>query len=212
MPITQHRPHDALAGRRFGSFSGKTEAPASSHPVGKIIQPLSIGVTAGRRYGSFAGKTAGGDVEWDLDVPTLGPALSGTFAASGDFEFSDAVIFNLEPAGPVALSGTIGASGDFAASEGALATVTVRLVDAAVSGAALPDLAAVQWAWWDTAADESETWGVMPTAQGTAESTDGTGAIQLEAVSAKTSGQTVLIKLYQHGYPPRAFTGLLTID
>ncbi len=92
------------------------------------------------------------------------------------------------------------------------ATVTIRLVDAAVSGAALPDLAAIQWAWWDDAADESETWGVMPTASGTAESTNEAGALQLEATSTKSSGQTVLIKLYQHGYPPRAFTGLLTVD
>jgi hypothetical protein len=95
---------------------------------------------------------------------------------------------------------------------GAVSTVTVRLVDAAVNGAALPGLAAIQWAWWDDAADESETWGVMPTASGTAESTNEAGAIQLEADSTKSSGQTVLIKLYQHGYPPRAFTGLLTVD
>jgi hypothetical protein len=211
MPTTQHRPHGAYAGPLFGTLDGKTEdlTPPVEPPK---TQHRPHGAFAGPLFGTLSGKTAEAGIDWELDVPTLGPALSATFAASGDFAFSDAVIFNLEPAGPVALSGTIDASGDFAASEGALATVTVRLVDAAVSGAALPDLAAVQWAWWDTAADESETWGVMPTAQGTAESTDGTGAIQLEAVSAKTSGQTVLIKLYQHGYPPRAFTGLLTVD
>jgi hypothetical protein len=98
------------------------------------------------------------------------------------------------------------------AAPAAPATVTIRLVDSAVSGAALPDLAAIQWGWWDNAADEAETRGVAPTASGNAESTDATGALQLSANSTKSSGQTVLIKLYQHGYPPRAFTGLLTVD
>ncbi len=70
----------------------------------------------------------------------------------------------------------------------------------------------MQWAWWDNAADESETWGVAPTASGTTESTDGAGIVTLEAASGKTSGETVFVKLYQHGYPPRAFSGLLTVN
>jgi hypothetical protein len=93
------------------------------------------------------------------------------------------------------------------------ATITIRLLDAAVSGAALPDLTAIQWAWWDDAADESETWGVMPTAMGTTQTTNAGAAIALVAASSsKTSGQTAFIKLYKHGYPPRAFSGLLTVD
>lgn len=94
-----------------------------------------------------------------------------------------------------------------------VATITIRLLDAAVSGAALPGLTGIEWAWWDDAADESETWGVMPTASGTTEVSDATGAIDLVATgSTKTSGQTAFIKLYKHGYPPRAFSGLLTVD
>jgi hypothetical protein len=91
-------------------------------------------------------------------------------------------------------------------------TVTIRLVDAAVSGAPLPDLGAIQWAWWDDAADESETWGVMPTASGTTASTDGGGSISVGAVSTKNSGQAVFLKFYKHSMPPRALSGLFTVD
>lgn len=100
-----------------------------------------------------------------------------------------------------------------AATAPGLATITIRLLDAAVAGAALPSLTGIQWAWWDDAADESETWGVTPTASGTTEVSDAAGAIDLVATgSTKTSGQTAFIKLYKHGYPPRAFSGLLTVD
>lgn len=100
-----------------------------------------------------------------------------------------------------------------AATAPGLATITIRLLDAAVSGAALPSLTGIQWAWWDNAADESETWGVTPTASGTTETTDGSGSIALVATgSSKTSGQTAFVSLYKHGHPPRAFSGLLTVD
>lgn len=59
MALTQHRPHCALAGRRYGAFSDKTPSPTSSHPVGIIIQHRPLSALAGKRYGSFAGKTSG---------------------------------------------------------------------------------------------------------------------------------------------------------
>src|SRR3990170_4101410 len=52
MPFTQLVPN-ALPGRRYGSFSGKT--PSSLHPVG-IITQLMPGALPGARYSSFAGK------------------------------------------------------------------------------------------------------------------------------------------------------------
>jgi hypothetical protein len=184
MPTTQQRPHSGLAGRRFGSFAGRAEAPVSSHPVGKIIQPGAYGVTSGRRYGSFAGRAAVSGPEFDLAAPAI-----------------------------VSLSGALGITGSFSIVTPGLATITIRLLDAAVSGAALPDLTGIQWAWWDDAADESETWGVMPTAMGTTQTTNAGAAIALVATgSSKTSGQTAFISLYKHGYPPRAFSGLLTVD
>lgn len=154
MPTTQQRPHSGLAGRRFGSFAGRAEAPP---PVGP---------------------------EFDLAAPAIVP-----------------------------LSGSLGITGSFSIVTPGLATITIRLLDAAVAGAALPSLTGIQWAWWDDAADESETWGVTPTASGTTEVSDAAGAIDLVATgSTKTSGQTAFIKLYKHGYPPRAFSGLLTVD
>jgi hypothetical protein len=50
-----------------------------------------------------------------MDVPTLGPQLDATFAASGNFAFAGpgVVVFDLVPAGPVALSGSLDAAGDF---------------------------------------------------------------------------------------------------
>jgi hypothetical protein len=188
MPTTQQRPHSGLAGRRFGSFAGRAEAPASSHPVGKIIQPGAYGVTSGRRYGSFAGRAAVSGPDFDLAAPAIVP-LSGALGITGSFSF-------VTPPPPPGS-----------------ATITIRLLDAAVSGAPLPDLTGIQWAWWDSAADEAQTWGVTPTASGTTEVSDASGAIDLVAASStKTSGQTAFIKLYKHGYPPRAFSGLLTVD
>ncbi len=92
------------------------------------------------------------------------------------------------------------------------ATVTIRLVDAAVNGQPLANLSAIQWSWWDDAVDEASTRGVPPTASGNVQITDEAGAMQLAANSTKSSGQPVFIDLYQHGYPPRAFKGLLVID
>jgi hypothetical protein len=177
------------------------------------------------------------DVDWDLEAPTLGPELAGAFSASGDFAWGWGVVetagaalsatfgasgdfdfliddqpFSLAPDGPVVMAATFGASGNIVSAAAGSATVTIRLLDKAEGGEPLPDLVGIQWGWWDDAADEAETWGAMPTGSGTTESTDGTGAIQVSAPSSKSSGQTVLIKLYQHGYPPRAFTGLLTVD
>lgn len=152
--------------------------------------------------------------DWELEVPTIGPTLAGTFGASGDFAFGSGVIFSLAPTGPVALSGTFDAAGNFAFSDAPVATVTItiRLVDAPVNGQPLPNLTNILWGVWENAADESETWGIPPTASGTTESTDGSGTIQLQFTSAKTSGQAVLVKTYKHGNPPRAMTALFAID
>lgn len=54
---TQNRPHGAIAGRLFGSFSGKT---LPGHPVGVLTQNRPHGGIAGRQFGSFAGKGASG--------------------------------------------------------------------------------------------------------------------------------------------------------
>lgn len=185
MPTTQHRPIEALAGRRFGSFADKTATAGSSHPVGRIAQHRPHSALSGRRYGSFAGKTASAGGEgWTLEAP-LTVALTATFGASGEFSFAVPTV----------------------------ATITVRLVDAAVSGSALPSLTGIEWAWWDAATKESETWGVAPTNSGTTESTDGSGSIVLQApLSTKTSGQQAFVKLYLDGANPRTFGALLTVD
>lgn len=56
MAYTQHRPHGAIAGRRFGAFSGKTADTGGSHPVSRITQHRPEAAIAGRRFGSFSGK------------------------------------------------------------------------------------------------------------------------------------------------------------
>lgn len=88
--ITQHRPHDALAGRRFGAFSGKPESAASAHPVGRITQHRPHCGIGGRRFGSFAGKTASGGSEWDIAAPLDLPALAGVLTLAGDLTFAGA--------------------------------------------------------------------------------------------------------------------------
>lgn len=76
--LTQHRPHSALAGRRFASFVGKTGTAGSAHPVGRITQHLPHGGMSGRRFGSFASKTAPGAASVPTDV--AGTATSDTTA------------------------------------------------------------------------------------------------------------------------------------
>lgn len=93
-----------------------------------------------------------------------------------------------------------------------LPTITVRLVDAAVSGGPLPSLTGIQWGWWDSATDLEDTFGVAPTASGTAETTDAAGNIVMTAAgSTKTSGQQAFILLHVPGSNPRTFGALLTV-
>lgn len=103
--ITQHRPHDALAGRRFGAFSGKTESAGSSHPVGRITQHRPHCGFGGRRFGSFAGKTPSGGTEWDLVAPLELPALSGTLTLAGDLTFSSGSTPTIQSGGGAIVGG-----------------------------------------------------------------------------------------------------------
>jgi hypothetical protein len=113
--LTQHRPQGALAGRRFGLFSGKTADTGSAHPVGVLTQHRPDGAIAGRRYGSFADKAVGS--EWELVAP-IPTDLVGTLSVSGDFAFTtDANPVDIVETGPVALSGTLAVSGEFAYSD-----------------------------------------------------------------------------------------------
>lgn len=118
--ITQHRPHDALAGRRFGAFSGKTESAGSSHPVGRITQHRPHCGIGGRRFGSFAGKSGSGGTEWDLVAPLELPALAGTLTLAGDLTYS-AGETELAQSGTLALSGTLTLAGDLAYSDAPIA-------------------------------------------------------------------------------------------
>ncbi len=189
MPTTQHRPHGAYAGPVFGTLDGKAEdtSPPVEPPK---TQHRPHGAFAGPVFGTLSGKTAESGGGFDLDVPTLGPALSGTFAASGDFAFSSAVIFNLEAAGPVALSGAIDASGDFSAVI-PVPTVTLTLYDKSESGrSVVPDITGIEWAWWD---DPNLTLAGMlataPTDSGASESVTGGVCVLSLPSSVRTSGQ-----------------------
>ena len=171
--------------------------------------------------GTWAGDAWAGTA-WDETAPGFGQAWFANAWAAGAWGTAAWASGGTPEPGPefdlaapaiVPLSGALGIAGSFSIVTPGLATITIRLLDAAVAGAALPSLTGIQWAWWDDAADESETWGVTPTASGTTEVSDAAGAIDLVATgSTKTSGQTAFIKLYKHGYPPRAFSGLLTVD
>ena len=113
MPLTQHRPHGAIAGRRFGAFAGKPPGPTSSHPVGKIIQHRPIGAFSGKRYGSFAGKASGGVSLWDFAAPNE-LAIIGVVSVTGDIQFVVPVTFNLAASSAIGVSGTLAALGDIA--------------------------------------------------------------------------------------------------
>lgn len=87
--------------------------------------PVVDGAYMGRRYwgpryfgprywSQEAAGVAPPPAPWDLEQPTLGPQMTATFAASGNFAFSSAgTAFLLTPTGPVALSGSLDAAGDF---------------------------------------------------------------------------------------------------
>lgn len=108
--LTQHRPHDALAGRRFGSFAGKPADTGSPHNVGVLTQHRPDGAIAGRRYGSFAGKpSSGGGTDWDAAAPIDVRALVGVLSVSADVQFS--TVFGLS-APTLALAGVVSASAD----------------------------------------------------------------------------------------------------
>lgn len=108
--LTQHLPHSALAGRRFGSFAGKTGTAGSAHPVGRLTQALAHGPLTTRRYGSFASKagTAAGGT-WDFACP-MPLELSGTLAYAADFEFVPALVFATDG---LTLTGTLSFAADF---------------------------------------------------------------------------------------------------
>jgi hypothetical protein len=209
VPTTQHRPHGAYAGPLFGTLDGKTEDPTPPVEPPKT-QHRPHGAFAGPLFGTLAGKAPESGAPFDIGAPLVA-GFEGVFGATGSI--SAQVLANINATAAAAFEGAFTAVGDFEFAQPGAASVTVRLVDAPSGSAPLPSLTGIQWAWWDNASDESETWGVSPTASGTTESTDGSGSITVTATaSTKTSGQTVLIKLYQHGYPPRAFTGLLTVN
>lgn len=65
----------------------------------------------GRRFFAtrYFSPEAGTGSQWDVEVPTQGPALAGTFDASGNFGWG----WGLSPSAAVALSATFDASGDF---------------------------------------------------------------------------------------------------
>lgn len=91
-------------------------------------------------------------------------------------------------------------------------TITIRLLDAAVSGSPLPSLTGIEWGWWDSALTLADTFGVAPTNSGTAESTDGSGNLAIVAPdSGKTSGQQAFVLLHDPT-GPRTFGALLTVD
>ena len=113
MALTQHRPHSALAGRRYGAFSGKTPGPTSTHPVGKIIQHRPLSALAGKRYGSFAGRGGAPAVLWDFAAPNE-LALVGVIGVSGDIGFVVPVSFNLSATSAVGFTGTMSVLGDLA--------------------------------------------------------------------------------------------------
>ena len=71
--VTQHRPSDALAGRRYGSFAGKPAFSGSTHPVDVLTQHRPDAAIGGKRYGSFAGRAG-------VSIPTITSvtAVSGT--------------------------------------------------------------------------------------------------------------------------------------
>lgn len=108
MAKTQHRPHSALSGRRYGSFAGKPAGPTSPHPVGRIIQHRPVAALAGRQYGSFAGKAGATLNEWFLTGVEELP-FAGALSASGNFEIGQLI----NAAQPVALAAAITASGNF---------------------------------------------------------------------------------------------------
>lgn len=121
--------------------------------------------------------------------------------------------FDLAAPAVVPLSGSLDVSGSFSFAGPTEPTITIRLVDAAASGSALPSLTGIQWAWWDSATDLSDTLGVSPTNSGTAESTDGSGNLVVSASSStKTSGQQAFVMLHVTGSNPRTFGALLTVD
>ena len=205
MPITQHRPVAALAGRRFGSFASKTEGPTSSHPVGKIIQAYSYGVTSGRRYGSFAGKAEPGPGGgWELEAP-----LTAEFAAT--FDASGSIALRTNYAGAVALSAAFGATGSVAVVSGpTIPTVTLRILDKAEAGLGLAASSGWDFFWYDDATTMAEAVADVPTVSLMAQSIGADGAKVLTLTgSAKTSGQSGFL-MFSNG--ARSFAALVEVD
>lgn len=81
MALTQHRPHGALAGRRFGSFAGKTADTGPTIDTQPTNQTAKVGATA--TY-TIAATTSGGTLhyQWKFNGTNVGTD-SSSYARTG---------------------------------------------------------------------------------------------------------------------------------
>ena len=77
MALTQHRPHGALAGRRFGSFAGKTADTGPTIDTQPTNQTAKVGATA--TY-TIAATTSGGTLhyQWKFNGTNVGTDSSSS--------------------------------------------------------------------------------------------------------------------------------------
>lgn len=116
MALTQHRPHGAIAGKRFGAFSGKTPGDIG-HPVGRLTQNRPHSAIAGKRFGSFADK-GGAEIPWEM-APAIPMDVTATVGISGDFAFTAPTSLSLDSV-TLSLSAAVSISGDFSFSDAPL--------------------------------------------------------------------------------------------
>lgn len=95
-------------------------------------------------------------------------------------------------------------------------TVTLRLIDKAASGAALPSLTGLKWAFYDTT--DPSAWAAGPVDKGSGESTDGSGDLLVNLTNTTLSAGQVgwLIVTNSDGTvtqspPCRSFCGPVTV-